>query len=141
MAKKDLYKNTDYFEFTQPNPTEGKRCKKPDCVIRAFAIAANLSWQESYDILSALARENYDVPNSQNIYEKAFAQRGYKKISMKPIKGEKRKTAEDFAKSNPKGRYILGLASHLCAVVDGKIRDGWNCGYKCIYKIYIINEK
>ena len=38
MAKKDLYKNTDYFEFTQPNPTEGNRCKKPDCVIRAFAI-------------------------------------------------------------------------------------------------------
>ena len=75
MAKKDLYKNTDYFEFTQPNPTEGNRCKKPDCVIRAFAIAADLSWQESYDILSALARENYDVPNSKNIYEKAFKER------------------------------------------------------------------
>ena len=113
MAKKDLYKNTDYFEFTQPNPTEGNRCKKPDCVIRAFAIAADLSWQESYDILSALARENYDVPNSKNIYEKAFAQRGYKVVTLKANKGEKRKTAEEFAKSNPKGRFILGLASHL----------------------------
>lgn len=30
MAKINLYKNTDYFEFTQPNPTEGKRCRKPD---------------------------------------------------------------------------------------------------------------
>ena len=97
--------------------------------------------KESYDILSALARENYDVPNSKNIYKKAFAQRGYKVVTLKANKGEKRKTAEEFAKSNPKGRFILSLASHLCAVVDGKIRDGWNCGYKCIYKIYIINEK
>lgn len=141
MAKIDYYKNTDYFEFTQPNPTEGKKCKKPDCAIRAFAIAADLSWQEAYDILSAIAREDYDIPNSQNVYEKAFAQRGYRVKSLRFKKGEKRKTAEEFAKSNPKGRFILSLANHLCAVVDGKIRDGWNCGSKCIYKIYTIKEK
>lgn len=45
MAKINFYQNTDYFEFTQPNPTEGKRCRKPDCAIRAFAIAAELTWQ------------------------------------------------------------------------------------------------
>ena len=141
MAKINFYQNTDYFEFTQPNPTEGKRCRKPDCAIRAFAIAAELTWQEAYDILSKIAREDYDIPNSQNVYEKAFAQRGYKVVSLKFKKGEKRKTAKDFAQSNPKGRHILSLANHLCAVVDGKIRDGWNCGHKCIYKIYTINEK
>lgn len=141
MAKINLYKNTDYFEFTQPNPTEGKRCRKPDCAIRAFAIAAELTWQEAYDVLSKIAREDYDIPNSQNVYEKAFAQRGYKVVSLKFKKGEKRKTVKDFAQSNPQGRYILSLANHLCAVVDGKIRDGWNCGDKCIYKIYTINEK
>ena len=141
MAKKDLYKNTDYFEFTQPNPTEGKKCNKPDCVIRAFAIAADITWQESFDILSQIAREDYNVPNAKGVYEKVFAQRGYKVVTLKAKAGEKRKTAEEFAKSNPKGRYILSLASHLCAVVDGKIRDGWNCGHKCIYKIYIISEK
>lgn len=48
---------------------------------------------------------------------------------------------ENDVYGNPNGRYILSLANHLCAVVDGKIRDGWNCGDKCIYKIYIINEK
>lgn len=115
--------------------------QEPDCAIRAFAIAAELTWQEAYDVLSKIAREDYDIPNSQNVYEKAFAQRGYKVVSLKFKKGEKRKTAKDFAQSNPKGRYILSLANHLCAVVDGKIRDGWNCGDKCIYKIYTINEK
>ena len=91
MAKIDYYKKTDYFEFTQPNPTEGKKCKKPDCAIRAFAIAADLSWQEAYDILSAIAREDYDIPNSQNVYEKAFAQRGYRVKSLRFKKGGKEK--------------------------------------------------
>lgn len=141
MTKINYYKNTEYFEFTQPNPTEGKKCNKPDCAIRAFAIVAELTWQEAYDILSKIAREDYDVPNSRNVYEKAFAQRGYRVVSLKFKKGEKRKTAKEFAMHNPNGRYILSLANHLCAVVDGKIRDGWNCGDKCIYKIYIINEK
>lgn len=72
MAKINLYKNTDYFEFTQPNPTEGKRCRKPDCVIRAFAITAELTWQEAYDVISKIAREYYDIPNSQNVYEKDY---------------------------------------------------------------------
>lgn len=76
------------------------------------------------------------MPNSQMVYEKVFDNKDYSAISLKPIKGEKRMTAKDFALNNPKGRFILALANHLCAVVDGKIRDSWNCGDKCVYKIY-----
>ena len=42
MAKINLYKNTDYFEFTQPNPTEGKRCRKPECAIMAGGLRCPL---------------------------------------------------------------------------------------------------
>jgi hypothetical protein len=93
---------------------------------------------EEQKIISA---EFLDEPDEYFLIMHTEGNLGFDFELSKANKGEKRKTAEEFAKSNPKGRFILGLASHLCAVVDGKIRDGWNCGYKCIYKIYIINEK
>lgn len=137
MAK-TINKGVDYYEFTQPNPTEGKKCTKGDCVIRAFAIASNKTWLESFDNLSKMAREAYSMPNSQEVYEKVFAQMGYKSQSVKVVKGQKRMTAKDFALSHPKGVFILRLAHHICAVVDGKIRDAWDCGRKCVYKVYVV---
>ena len=37
-------------------------------------------------------------------------------------------TAKEFALTHPNGTYILRLAHHLSAIVDGKIRDTWDCG-------------
>lgn len=33
---------------------------------------------------------------------------------------------------NPSGRYVITVASHETACVDGVILDAWNCGEKCV---------
>lgn len=134
--ERDLYQNTDYFELTQPNPTEKKKAKKDDCTMRAISIVLNITWQEAFDILVNEARKQYDMPNSMKVLEKVLKNNGFETITMKIEKGRKRLTAEQFAKSTRKGTYILRVAKHVCAVVDGKIKDAWNCGDSCIYKIY-----
>lgn len=128
----------EYFEYTQPNPSEkqGKLSKKGDCVIRAFAIAFGITWLEAYDILAERARRTYNVPNDNLNYKGYLDENGYQKVDIK--NGTKRHTAKSFAKSHKEGAYILRLAGHLAACVDGKIRDTWDCGDKSVYLAYKI---
>ena len=139
MAKNIL---NQYFEHTQPNPSETKYTSTiGDCVIRAFANATGKTWLEAFDLLVAEAREDFCMPNSQRCYEALFAKMGYTTTSYPAIKGRKRMNVEKFCKEHPKGRYILALANHLQAVVNGKVLDTWYRGEKCVYKSYIITAK
>ena len=58
----------------------------------------------------------------------------YHGISNK--RGTKRPTVDSFAKNHPKGTYILNVANHEVAVVDGKYYDTWDSGYKSLYGYY-----
>lgn len=138
---RSAYNPTSYFNVEQPNPTEKtRRCTKGDCVVRALAIAGNMSWREAFDLLCTTAREEYDIPNAPGTYEIVFKNLGYKKVSIGRLKkGSKRDTAKSFALSHKEGTYILSLANHLTCVKDGKIRDAWNCGDKCVYKYWQIS--
>lgn len=139
MAQKTI---NPYFEHTQPNPTETKYTStKGDCVIRAFANATDKTWLEAFDLLTAEARATYDVPNGKSCYEGLFKKLGYKQSSFPAIKGKKRMTVERFCKEHPKGRYMISLSNHLCAVVDGKVLDTWYRGDKCVYMCYTITEE
>lgn len=139
---RDMYNPTNYFNVEQPNPTEGiRKSRKSDCVIRALAIAAGITWIESFDLLCDCARKVYEIPNAPGTYEQVFKELGYKADGFgRTKKGTKRITAKQFALSHKKGTYILSLANHLTCVKDGKIRDAWNCGDKCVYKYWVVKE-
>lgn len=123
--------------MTQPNPTEkGKKSKKGDCVIRAFAIAFGMSWLEAYDELSERARRTYNIPNDNINWKGYLEERRYYTVDIKL--GTKRHTARTFAESHREGVYILRLAGHVVACVDGKLRDTWNCGNKSVYMAFKI---
>lgn len=136
----DCYKNTEHFTLYNPNPTEGKKAKKGDCVIRAFAIASDKTWLEAFDILTENARKTYNVPNDNQNYKEVFAQQGYVSTPVKVVKGKKRMTVLDFCKKNSKGRFILRVANHLTAVVDGIVYDSWNTEECCVYKYWTISK-
>lgn len=135
---RDSYNPTNYFNVEQPNPTEKtRRSTKGDCVIRALAIASGRTWREAFDVLCNKARELYDIPNGAGTYEVVFKDLGYEQEKRGRVaKGTRRETAKGFALKHKTGTYILSLANHLTCVKDGKIRDAWNCGDKCVYKVW-----
>jgi len=45
-------------------------------------------------------------------------------------------TVMQFAETHPTGRYIISIANHATACVDGVILDSWNCGEKAIVGVY-----
>ena len=63
------------------------------------------------------------------------------RISYKAIAGQKRMNGERFCESHPKGIYLLNMAKHLTACVDGVIYDTWDCTEKCVYTAYKINPE
>lgn len=139
----DYYKNTEYFRQYNCNPayTGGNNWQKADCVIRAFAKTAGITWLDAFDILSKRARETYDVPNSMNIYSHVLLEYGFKKHTLSAVKGQKRITVEDFCKIHSKGRFCVKVANHLTSVVNGICYDHWNPANKCVYGYYELPEK
>lgn len=134
-TRADYFKDTKYFCCRNNNPTakDGKQHDKGDCVIRALAMAADITWLEAFDNLTAEARKTYNVVNDKACYRAALLAYGFTKNTAKAVKGKKRMTIEELCKKHSKGRFFVEIANHCTAVVDGVCYDTWNCANKCVY--------
>lgn len=138
------YSTTPNFRIENPNPTwktkRGIRWNKPDCSVRSLANAMSISWIDAFDYLVAKARRDFTVPNDADGFRKWLPEEGGKWTACKAEKGKDRMTVLEFAKRHPEGRYIIQVASHYTACVDGVILDAFNCGYKCVVGYFDMND-
>ena len=109
-----------------------------DCAKRAISKASGKDYRE---ISSALNRHKKITGaqrfNSNNNWPSFIEQVLHgKKMSFPAIKGSTRITGNEFCKKYPKGKYILRMARHLTACVDGNIYDTWDCTDKCVCKAW-----
>lgn len=112
-----------YYKHFNPNP---KGLEVGDCVIRALCAITDKTWYEVFDIICAHARENAVMPNEgkQKFLEERMSLFNLKRVKIpKPRKGENCYTVATFCKNNPKGKYILNIAQHEMAVIDGEYYD------------------
>lgn len=129
----------DYFVYFNAHP-EGKIVG--DCVKRAIAVATGIPYKETSLLLNRLKKETgAEKFNSKTNYE-AFlkAQPGFKKLSFPAVKGQPRMTPAQFTKEFPTGSYVLRLAHHLVAVVDGKVYDTWDSTENCVYNAFKVDR-
>jgi hypothetical protein len=136
---------TDYFVNTDGGRQESRRPKqKNDCTVIAVAISLDINYDLAYDALQELGRksgEGFFLPSGD--YKK---KNGYilgKKFEWIPcpsVKGQPRENGWSFLKEHKEGRYILRLAGHVRACVDGCIYDGsYPDLYKCVYGYWKIS--
>ena len=120
------------YKYYQPNKKDIKD-EYGDCVIRAFTKVLDMEWVAVFDEMVPVAREVQTMPNNRPAYEKYLQMKGlmYKGISNK--KGTTRPTVKEFASKHKTGRYVLRVANHLVACVDGVYYDTWDSGYKSMY--------
>lgn len=105
-----------------PNPT-GRNVG--DCAVRAVAMALGKDWETAYSMISANGFSMGDMPSSDAVWGAVLRQNGFYRQAI-PNSCPACYTAEDFAKDNPKGTYVLGFGGHVATVVDGDIYDSWN---------------
>ena len=128
------------FKYTNVNP-KGKITN--DCVKRAIAMA---SGKDYHDVSIELNRykkisgaEKFNEPkNYEGYIERVLSA---KKKSFPAVAGQPRMNGAKFCEEFPKGSYILRMAGHLSACVDGVICDTWDCSNKCVYKAWKINHR
>jgi len=126
------------FEYFQPNDKDLKDTVG-DCQIRALCKVLDLSWVEAFDITVPICRELqiYTIFGERSgKTREALGKLGFKYTGISNKKGTTRPTVWKFAKDHPTGKYIVSVAHHVVAVVDGKYYDTWDSGYKSLYGYY-----
>ena len=124
-----------YYEQYNPNPIGNET---GDCIIRALCKITDQDWLSIYDDLCKLGREKYTPFTCLEIQDYIFTKYFFfKKHKVIRQKGKKALNVETFCKEHPTGKYILRLAHHVIAVVDGKYYDIYPCwDKKTVYTYY-----
>lgn len=117
-----------------------KGVKTTDCVVRAISTATNSDYVEVRRELNRKKKELgfSSYKDTQFLYEYLI---GYPRLIFKPVKGEPRIKSSDFTELHPKGTYILKMAGHITARIDGVILDTWDCSYRSVYTAWEIADK
>ena len=130
------------YVYFQPNKKDLKD-KTGDCQIRAFCKVLDIDWLTAFDLTIPICRELQTYTIFDCNLEKtqaAMETLGFTYTGISNKKGSTRPTVDSFAKSHPTGRYIVSLARHVVAVVDGKYYDTWDSGYKSLYGYYELKK-
>lgn len=120
------------FKYFQPNKKDLKD-KYGDCVIRALVAVTGETWEKVFDLLYPIARELQCMPNNKPCYGKFLKEKGFEYKGISNKKGSKRPTVDDFTKDHKDGKYVLLVANHLVASINGKYFDTWDSGNKSLY--------
>lgn len=118
-----------------PNPT-GRNVG--DCSIRAISAALGISWEDAYTLVSDAGYSMGDMPSSDSVWGAVLRQHGFYRSAI-PNKCPDCYTAEDFARDNPQGTFVLGFGGHVATMIDGTIYDAWD-SRECI-PVYVWYRK
>ncbi len=100
-----------------------------------------------YDYLASLGRKCSQGFHLQKLLDKlsksgelVFGHR-VTKYSFPAVKGESRMCEASFLDEYYGGRYILRLAGHFAAVVNGTVRDTFWSGDSCVYTAFKFDKE
>ena len=86
-----------------------------DCVIRAVSVAENMSWEDTYDDLSRIAKKNGILLDDVDFVDPLLDYR-YSRI---PLKYET--FVGDFIASHPRGIYLITMLGHITVVKERSV--------------------
>ena len=105
-----------------PNPA-GRRVG--DCSIRAISAALGIDWETAYSMIVTNGYRMGDMPSSDSVWGSVLRQNGFYRKAI-PNSCPDCYTAEDFARDNPYGVFVLGFGGHVATIIDGVIFDSWD---------------
>lgn len=96
-----------------------------DCSVRAVAKALGIDWSTTYMLTTRMGYSMSDMPSADAVWGAVLREHGFYRSSI-PNKCPECYTAEDFAKDNPKGTFVLGFGGHVATIKDGTLFDSWD---------------
>ncbi len=122
-------------------PSKLKKDKAYDCTIRAIAIGTEKDYKEVWDALFSIGTEIGQLPNSWEVVDRYLTIYGWKKHKpFRDKKGKRYRLRYMGNVLNHSQTYIIKTSSHLTVVVDGTLRDTWNCQNSVANSYYTNNN-
>ena len=116
------------FKYYNTNPLN---ILTDDCVLRAISVAEGISWDECQRKLSYLSNKEGLLLNDIGFVEQYLDDRYNRKCYQNITIGQ-------FAKSCPKGNFVVTTKGHITAIINNVIVDTWDCSnrlMKCCWQI------
>ena len=109
-----------------------------DCGARALAIALNLDYKTAYKQLANANAEFGCARSARNgiskqIYSKVLEQHGWHWVSAPKFIGRKAR----YSDLPHIGNFIVQMAGHYAAVVNGALNDSWDSRHKMVYGYWL----
>lgn len=113
-----------------------------DCQVRALSTARGISYEQAWNLLYLMQgeRRTCELPLVKALADMDERLGVVEMMSFPAKRGRKRMNGLRFCERYPEGRFILKMAGHVAAVVDGKLFDTWNSLDKCVYRAWRIEE-
>lgn len=96
-----------------------------DCAVRAISKALDIDWETAYLLIAKAGYDMGDMPSADSVWGSVLRQNGFYRRSI-PNSCPDCYTAEDFAKDNPRGTFVLGFGGHVATIKDGTLFDSWD---------------
>lgn len=111
--------------------------QRNDCVVRAIAIASERPYDEVYDELAAAGRQ-CGRGTAKNVWQVLLSDRG-ERIAFPAVAGQARMKPAEFCRRFPSGRWVIQMAGHVAAVVDGVVHDDFQPRETaCVYAAWCV---
>lgn len=120
------------YVFYNPNP---KNQRVGDCVIRAIGKATDQNWVDAYISLCSEGLIFKDLPSSNYVWGMYLKKNGYEEYMVSSVCPQCT-TVSEFAKTHPKGRYVLACQNHVVCVDSGNWYDTWDSSDEVVLYYY-----
>ena len=108
--------------YANPNPC---RQEEPDCVIRAIAIAMDMSWRRVHWDLCMMSHDKCTMPSVNWLWGLYLSKHGFERFLL-PDSCPECISVREFARRYPEGTYVIGTGSHAVCVINGNWYDAWD---------------
>lgn len=115
--------------------------QKLDCVVRAIAIAFASPYDEIYDLLAELGRKCGRSTPKKLWQDWLNKNKCAVRCSFPAVRGQPRMNLVSFCNHFSTDTYVVQMAGHLCAVINGIVHDvdqpRWTA---CVYAAWRIEK-
>ena len=116
--------------------------KAVDCQVRALVTALGLEYDAAWELLYTMQGErrrcSFGLTQELALFDSRL--HVIRAFAFPASRGEPRMNAVRFCKQHPKGHFILRMAHHVAAVVDGKLYDSWDSSRRCVYSVWEVRH-
>lgn len=131
MTRANKYPETATFHYYNNNP---KARIGGDCVARGVALFLNITWEECVREMTECGLKHGLVFNDRKTIDLYLKEKGYEKMKQPRRRDDTKYTVKEFCEelATKNKRYLVSVASHVTVVLNNKVWDTWNCGWKSV---------